>query len=93
MIKLGKCSGVRPVGTGKTRRRLLAKTVHILAVGEANKMCGTDHICYGLEAGIKRGTHVANEAWMADKDDEKWGFLLVDTRNAFHEGNCIAFYR
>ena len=91
LIALDKCPGVRPVGVGEIWRRLFAKTVLILAVGEAKEICGADQLCAGLEAGIEGGIHAAREAWKENEDDEEWGFLLVDAKNAFNEGNRIAF--
>ena len=79
------------MGVGEIWRRLFAKTVLILAVGEAKETCGADQLCAGLEAGIEGGIHAAREAWKENEDDEEWGFLLVDARNAFNEGNRIAF--
>ena len=71
LIALDKCPGVRPVGVGEIWRRLFAKTVLILAVGEAKETCGADQLCAGLEAGIEEGIHAAREAWKENEDDEE----------------------
>ena len=44
-----------------------------------------------MEAGIEGGIHAARQAWTDNEEDEEWGFLLVDARNAFNEGNRSAF--
>ena len=36
------------------------------------------------------GIHTAREESVKHEEDEDWGFLLVDTRNAFNEGNKTA---
>jgi hypothetical protein len=41
----------------------------------------------GLEAGIKGGIHAIVELWQQHKEEEEWGFLLVDASNAFNELN------
>jgi hypothetical protein len=33
--------------------------------------------------------HAINELWGAHKEDDEWGFLLVDATNSFNEGNHI----
>ena len=90
LVALDKCPGVRPVGIGEIWRRLFAKTVLILAGNEAKEVCGDEQLCVGLEAGIEGGIHAAREEWIEHEDDEEWGFLLVDARNEFNEGNRTA---
>jgi hypothetical protein len=46
-----------------------------------------DQFCAGLEAGIEGGMHAAKLLWQEHSQEEEWGFLLVDARNAFNEGN------
>jgi hypothetical protein len=43
-----------------------------------------------LEAGVEGGIHAMRLIWEEHKMEEEWGFLLVDARNAFNEGNRIA---
>ena len=90
LVALDKCPGVRPVGIGEIWRRLFAKTVLILAGEEAKEECGDEQLCAGLEAGIEGGIHAARAEWIEHEEDEEWGFLLVDARNAFNEGNRTA---
>ena len=91
LIALDKCPGVRPVGIGEIWRRIFAKCVIVIAGGEAKEQCGDEQLCAGLEAGIEGGIHAARQAWTDNEEDEEWGFLLVDARNAFNEGNRSAF--
>ncbi len=44
-------------------------------------------MCAGLEAGIEAGAHAAKLLWQQHAHEEDWGFLLVDARDAFNEGN------
>ena len=87
LVALDKCPGVRPVGIGESWRRLMAKCV--LAVGgeSVKNACGSTQLCGGLEAAIEGAVHTLNEAWMEKEEEDDWGVLLVDARNAFNEGN------
>ena len=84
-----KCPGVRPVGIGEIWRRLQAKCLLLAAGEEAKDACGIDQVCAGLEAGIEGSIHAINKLWGEHEEEEEWGFLLVDARNAFNEGNRI----
>ena len=57
---------------------------------EAKTACGTDQLAGGLEAGIEGDIHAARLQWAQHEDEEDWGFLLIDARNAFNEENRTA---
>jgi hypothetical protein len=90
LVALDKCPGVRPVGIGESWGHLTAKCVLFVAVGEAKEECGMDQLCAGLEAGIEGGIHAMRLLWDMHLAEEEWGFLLVDAKNAFNEGNWRA---
>jgi hypothetical protein len=75
------------VGIGERWSRLTAKCVLLVAGGEAKDECGVDQLCAGLKARIEGGIHAMRLLWEQHKAEEEWGFLLVDARNAFNEGN------
>jgi hypothetical protein len=87
LVALNKMPGVRPVGIGETLEWLGAKCVLLVCGDEAKEACGVDQLCAGLEAGIEGGMHAAKLLWQEHSQEEEWGFLLVDARNAFNEGN------
>ena len=91
LVALDKCPGVRPVGIGEIFRRLLAKCVRHEAGAEATGACGIDQLCSGLSSGIDGAIHALRCLWQEHEEEEDWGFLLVDARNAFNEGNRTAF--
>ena len=64
-------------------RQLIAKCVTHAAGAEAKNACDTDQLYAGLEAGIEGGMHDIDMEWELREQDEDWGFLLVDARNAF----------
>ena len=69
-------------------RRLVCKILLIVAGKEPTRACGTDQLCSGLEAGIEGGIHHARSMWDAHVDnDQPWGILMIDARNAFNERN------
>ena len=39
----------------------------------------------GLEAGIEGGIHVVWLLWQQHSQEDYWGFLIVDSFNAFNE--------
>ena len=57
LLALIKSSGVRPVGTGETLRRSLAKLVMRASGYQAKTVCGNLELCTGLESGIEGATH------------------------------------
>ena len=88
LIGMKKCPGVRPIGIGEMLRRMLCKVLLLVAGKEATQACGTDHLCGGLEAGIEGTMHHVRNVWDANLNEEdSWGVLLKDKRNAFNEGN------
>jgi predicted NBD/HSP70 family sugar kinase len=67
------------------------KCVLAITKSEAKEACGVDQLCEGLEAGIEGGIHVMRSLWKAHEEEAgEIGFLLVDARNAFNEGNRMA---
>jgi hypothetical protein len=90
LVALDKCPGVRPIGVGETWRRLAAKATLLVSGCDAKEHCGIDQLCAGLKAGIEGGIHAINELWRQQKEEEEWGFLLVDAANAFNELNWMA---
>ena len=87
LIALEKCPGIRPVGIGETWRRLLEKCLLRVTGQEAKAACGTEQLAGGLEAGIEGAIHSMRLLWEQHSQEEEWGFLLIDTRNAFNEEN------
>jgi hypothetical protein len=57
---------------------------------EAKDACVIDQLCAGLKAGIEGAIHAIKELWAMHEQEEEWGFLLVDARNAFNEACRIA---
>ena len=57
---------------------------------EAKTAYGTDQLVGGVEAGIEGAIHDARLQWAQYSEEEDWGFLLIDARNAFNEENQTA---
>ena len=89
LVALDKYPEVRRLAIGEIWRRLFAKCVLELAGGQAKDTCGSAQLCAGLEADIDGAVHIISELWKEQEEEENWGFLLVDARNAFNEGNRI----
>ena len=45
LIALDKCPGVRPIGVGEVLRRIIGKTVMLIAAVDAKLECGADQLC------------------------------------------------
>ena len=90
LIALNKSPGIRPVGIGDTWRRLLAKCLLRVSRQEAKAACGTEHLAGGVEAGIEGAIHDARLQRVQHSQEEDWGFLLINVRNAFNEENRTA---
>jgi hypothetical protein len=78
---------VQLVGVGETWRRGLAKCVLLVAGDEANKVCGINQLCAGLDGRIKGGIHAMQHIWDAHHMEEELGFLIIDARNTFIKQN------
>ncbi len=79
-----------PYGRSPSRSRQVPwRTSHTLLVSgcDAKERCGIDQLCAGLEAGMEGGIHAIDKLWKQNKEEEEWGFLLIDASNAFNEIN------
>ena len=65
---------------------MLCKVILIVVAKEATR---ADQLFSEIEAGIEGGIHHMRLLWDEhDKEeDDTWGVLLIDARNAFNEGN------
>ena len=79
--------GVRPVGIGVIWRWLTEMCLLRVTGQEAKAACGTEQPADGVEAGIECGIHDVRLLWEQHYQEEEWGFLLIDARNAFNEEN------
>jgi hypothetical protein len=68
---------------------LLAKCVLVESASEATEACGTDQLCAGLKSGIEGAVHASADMWEEHKQEEDYGFLLIDAKNAFNAFNRI----
>jgi hypothetical protein len=75
------------LGVGKTWRQAISKTLLLVAGNEAKEACGINQLCAGLEAGIKGGICAMTHLWELHQQEEEWGFLLIDAKNASNEQN------
>ena len=89
LVALDKSPGVRPIGVGEIWRRLLAKVVLRVTGKEATDACGSDQLCAGVEGGIEAGVRAASRIIRDYGDDDDWGYLTIDARNAFNEVNRL----
>ena len=69
---------------------MVAKYVLTVAGAEAKEACGTEQLCGGLEAGTEGRIHAVRLLCQHHAQEEDWGFLLIDARNAFNEENHTA---
>ena len=90
LIALDKSPGIRLVGIGETWRRLLAKCLLRVSGQEAKAACRTEQLAGRVKAGIEGAIHAARLKWAQHSQEEDWGFLLIDERNAFNEENQTA---
>ena len=86
-IALDKQPRVRAVGVGVTWLGLMAKYVLRVTGKEANAAFGTKQLTGGVKVSIVERIHAMRLLWEPHPQEEDWGFLLIDARNAFNEDN------
>ena len=84
-LAFNKFPGIRPISAGNIDDRYIAKVVMAVAGPSATEAAGAANLAAGLPAGIEGAIHAAHQAWDAHSDDDNFGFLLIDARNAFNE--------
>ena len=90
VIVLDKQPRLRPVGVGETWRRLMTRCLLWVVGLEAKAACRTTHLVGGVEAGIEGAIHSMCFLWEEHAQEEGWGFLFIDARNALNEENWTA---
>ena len=90
LIYIDKCLGVGPIGVGETLCRLLAKCVLGVTGKDAKLACRADQVCMGTKVGIEGAIHIAKARVDQYQLKDIWGFLLVNSRKMFNEGNRTA---
>ena len=90
LIALENKPGVRTAGEGETRCQLMPKCVLWATGGKSKATCGKEQLAGGAEAGIEGVIHDIHLLYTQNSQEEDWGFLLIDTRNALNEENRMA---
>eukprot|EP00957_Ditylum_brightwellii_P100489 7660363-Ditylum_brightwellii.AAC.1 len=90
LIALDKCPGVCPVGVGEILLCMLSKCIIPVCGEEATTVCSTHQLCLGLKASIKGAIHAMKQLWDNNSEEDSWGILLVDAKNAFNKINHCA---
>lgn len=83
-IPLDKCPGLRPVGIGEVKRRVMGKAIMEIVGKDVQKAAGSMQLCAGQSAGVEAAIHAMRNIFAADETD---GVLLVDADNAFNRAN------
>ena len=65
----------------------MAKCLLQVTGQEAKSACGKKQLAGGVVAEIEGGIHAMRLLWHQHSQEEDWGFLLIDARNAFNEEN------
>ena len=89
LIALDKHPGVRPVGVGKTWKRLFDKIVLKVTGPEAIMVCQDDQLCAGLMSGIDGAVCGVQVIWDENLTTEDCVLLIVDANNAFNKINLV----
>eukprot|EP00957_Ditylum_brightwellii_P134504 10254160-Ditylum_brightwellii.AAC.1 len=84
LIGLDKCPRVCPVEIGEALQQLAVKSVLFVCGDAVTEACGANQLCAGLWSGIEGGIHTMDDLWGDYRDDDDWGILLVDAKNAFN---------
>jgi hypothetical protein len=88
LVALDKCPGIRPIGIGETLRRIVGKAVCFVTREDVELVCESNQLCAGLQCGIEGAIHAVSD--LLRENDNDYGVLMVDARNAFNSINRIA---
>ena len=83
-IPLDKCPGLRPVGIGEVKRRVMGKAIMQIVGSDVQESAGALQLCAGQSAGVEAAVHAMRHIFAADATD---GVLLIDADNAFNRIN------
>ena len=83
-IPLDKCPGLRPVGIGEVKRRVMGKSIMHIVSQDVQEAAGPLQLCAGQSAGVEAAVHAMRNIFAADEVD---AVLLVDADNAFNRIN------
>ena len=86
LIALNKHPGVRPIGTGDTARRIIAKAVLSIAAPDIQDTSGCLQTCGGQISGIEAAVHAVRSVFDTDECE---AVLPVDATNAFNTLNRL----
>ena len=64
---------------------MMVKCLLWVTAQEAKAACRKTQLAGGVKAGIEGGIHEMRVFWEENSQEEDWGFLLIDARNAFNE--------
>ena len=77
------CPGVRPIGVGKTCRRIIGRAILTAIMPDIQEAGGSTQLCAGQQAGSEAAVHAVHQIF---NDPDSQAVLLVDVTNAF---NCL----
>jgi hypothetical protein len=83
-IPLDKCPGLRPIGIGEVKRRIMGKAIMHIINEDVQTAAGPLQLCAGQSAGVEAAVHAMREFFAADETD---AVLLIDADNAFNRAN------
>jgi hypothetical protein len=84
-VPLDKCPGLRPVGIGEVKRRIMGKAIMNIVGTDVQEASGALQLCAGQSAGVEAAVHAMRKIFAADETDAV--LALVDADNAFNRAN------
>ena len=84
LIALDKCPGVRPIGIGKTLRRIIGKAISITLKYDIQDVVGPLQLCAGFDGGCEAAVHAMQQLFSLPQFD---AVIQVDACNAFNSLN------
>ena len=86
LIAVDKCPGIKPIGVGEVRCRVICKSVCLVTCEDAEAVCSSAQLCAGMRCGVEGAIHTVFDIFNSNDHE----VLIRNAQNAFNFINRTA---